>query len=403
MLWTAVHASAQPARLFRVAWVSTEQAGTSPLVLAAFRAGLSDLGYTEGRNLIIDAWWGDAVRLEQLRPDILRARPEVIVAQGGIALGPMRHASVNVPVLFSMSADPVLAGIVGSYARPGGNVTGITLFTADLIGKRMAMLTQLLPNLRSVAVLANPSHPGAQRELQVSRDAAARLKLELSFYPASNPAAVDTALAEVAAKRIGALLVLSDGFALAQAERIAEFSKRESVPVIAGWASFAQQGNLMAYGPEFSHVYRRLASYAPHSQGRQAGRSSRGTADQIRIRHQSEDSQGPWPDSATRFAIAGHRCDRVRWRLRKKGVKCSQLRYSLRRAEPAKDPRWSKASAVSCVHVHLIKMRSRENLSHSKTLPAGGDLGWSSGFSNLGFGTPANKLHLFGTRSPTSA
>ena len=245
-----------------MAWVSTEQAGTSPL--DAFRAGLSDLGYAEGKNLIIDAWWGDglAVRLEQLRPDILRARPEVIVAQGGIALGPMRHASVNVPVLFSMSADPVLAGIVDSYARPGGNVTGITLFAAELIGKRMAMLTQLLPNLRSVAVLANPSHPGAQRELQASRDAAARLKLALSFYPASNSAAVDTALAEVAAKRIGALLVLSDGFALAQAERVAEFSKRERVPVIAGWASFAQRGNLLAYGPEFSHVYRRLASYA---------------------------------------------------------------------------------------------------------------------------------------------
>lgn len=248
----------------RVAWVSIEQSGSASPVFGAFRDGLAALGYVEGKNLVIDTWWGDgsAVRLEQLRPDILRAGPEVIVANGGIALGPMRHASVTVPVLFSMSADPVLAGVVASYARPGGNLTGITLFASDLIGKRMAMLKQLLPNLHSVAVLANPAHPGAQRELQASREAAARLKLELRFQPASSPAAVDAALAEIAAARVDAVLILSDGFALAQAERIAEFSRRQRIPTMAGWATFAQRGNLMAYGPEFEDVFRRLASYA---------------------------------------------------------------------------------------------------------------------------------------------
>jgi putative ABC transport system substrate-binding protein len=263
MLWMATRAMAQSAGVFRVAWLSAEQAANPP-ALAAFRAGLSDLGYVEGKNLRIDIWWldGSGDRIEQLRSDILRSRPEVIVAQGGIALGPMRHASVNLPVLFTMSADPVLAGIVASYARPGSNVTGITLFTADLVGKRMAMLKELLPNLRSVAVLANPAHPGAQRELKLSRDSASALKLDLGFFPASNPAAVEAALAEIAAARFESMLVLSDGFALAQAERIAEFARRQRIPVVAGWASFAQRGNLMAYGPEFADVYRRLASFA---------------------------------------------------------------------------------------------------------------------------------------------
>ena len=160
LLELPLHAVAQPAGMFRVAWVSMDAPGSNSPVFAAFRNGLAELGYVEGRNLVIDSWWGEGSRerLEQLRPQILRARPQVIVANGGIALGPLRDASITVPVLFSMSADPVLAGVVASYSRPGGNVTGITLFAADLIGKRMAMLKQLLPNLNSVAVLANPAH-----------------------------------------------------------------------------------------------------------------------------------------------------------------------------------------------------------------------------------------------------
>jgi len=264
LLGSATHATAQGMAMFRVAWVSMDQAGAHSPVFAAFRTGLAERGYVEGKTLVIDTWWGDGstARLEQLLPEILRSRPEVIVVNGGIALGPMRHASVTVPVLFSMSADPVLAGIVASYAHPGGNITGITLFAADLIGKRMAMLKQLLPNLRSVAVLANPAHPGALRELQASRDAASRLKLDLRFHPASNSAAIDAALAEIAASRTDAVLILSDGFALAQAQRIADFSRRNRIPTMAGWATFAQRGNLAAYGPEFEDVYRRLASYA---------------------------------------------------------------------------------------------------------------------------------------------
>ena len=264
LVGTVRPAAAQPAGVLRVAWVSTERAGSNSPVYAAFRAGLTDLGYVEGRNLVLTGWWGDGslARLEQLRPQILESKPDVIVAHGGLALGPMRDASVTVPVLFSMSADPVLADIVASYARPGGNVTGITLFAADLIGKRMDLLRHLLPQMRSVAVLANPSHPGAQRELKASQESAARLKLDLRFYPASKPAAIDVALAEIAAARVDAVLVLSDGFTLAQAERVAEFSRRTRIPTMAGWATFAQRGNLMAYGPEFEDVYRRLASYA---------------------------------------------------------------------------------------------------------------------------------------------
>jgi putative ABC transport system substrate-binding protein len=174
----------------------------------------------------------------------------------------MRHASIDLPVLFSMSGDPVAARVVASYAHPGGKATGITLFAAELTAKRMALLKEVLPQMRSIAVIANPGHPGAQRELQSSRDAATRLGLALTYFPATSVAELDTALAAIARARTDAILVFSDGFALSQADRIAAFSLRERIPVAAGWATFAQRGNLLAYGPEFTDVYRRLASYA---------------------------------------------------------------------------------------------------------------------------------------------
>lgn len=263
-LWLALHAVAQGARTFRVAWVSMERAGSRSPVFEAFRGGMAALGYAEGRDLLIDAWWCEdsTARLVPMRPEILQSRPEVIIAQGGVAPGPMLDASVKPPVVFSMSAEPVIAGIAASYTRPGGNASGITLFTADLVGKRLSMLKQVQPGLQRIDVIANSRHPGAERELQAARDAAAKLGLKLFLFPASSAAALEVVPAEAIAAQVEAVLVLSDGFALEQAERIAESSVRHRVPVAAGWSTFAQRGNLLAYGPKFNDGCRRLASYA---------------------------------------------------------------------------------------------------------------------------------------------
>ena len=262
-LAVAVRAVGQLAVPCRVAWVSMDQAGSDSPLLAAFRAGMADLGYLEGKTLVIDTWWGagSSERLEQIAGDILRAQPDVIVTQGGSALTAMLHAGVKKPILFGMSADPVEAKIVDSYAHPGGNVTGITLFATDLAGKRMALLTEVLPGVRRFAIVANPQHPGEQRELQGAQAAAAKLGLTLRYFPARTEAELDAALAEIARRRIEAVVVLSDGFALGYAERFAAFSVQNRIPVVTGWAQFAQRGNLITYGPVFADVYRRLANY----------------------------------------------------------------------------------------------------------------------------------------------
>jgi putative tryptophan/tyrosine transport system substrate-binding protein len=258
-----VQAVAQPVVSCRVAWVSMDEAGANSPLLAAFRAGMADLGYVEGKNLVIDTWWGggSSERLEQMAGDILRARPDVIVTQGGSALPPMLQAGVKKPIVFSMSADPVEAKIVDSYAHPGGNVTGITLFATDLAGKRMALLAEVLPGVKRFALVANPQHPGEQKEVQGAQAAAAKLGFTLRYFPVQTEAELDAALAEIARARIEAIMVLSDGFAVGYAERFATFSAQNRIPVVTGWAQFAHRGNLITYGPVFADVYRRLATY----------------------------------------------------------------------------------------------------------------------------------------------
>ncbi|HEY2817381.1 MAG TPA: ABC transporter substrate binding protein [Casimicrobiaceae bacterium] len=150
----ALLAIAQPARMFRVAWVSTELKNSTSPTLEAFRSGMRALGYAEGGNVTIDTWWGEGSneRLDDLAGDIIRSRADVILAQGGYALDSMIRAGVKTPLVFSVSADPVEAKYVESFARPGGNMTGISLFTLALVGKRLELLKETLPGIKQVAL-----------------------------------------------------------------------------------------------------------------------------------------------------------------------------------------------------------------------------------------------------------
>ncbi len=256
-------ATAQPKRPLRVAWVSTERKDLPSRNLAAFRAGLSELGYVEGRNLVIDAWWGEGSReqVEKLVPEILRAQPDVVLASGGLALGALIRAGVKLPVVFSVSADPVEAKFVQSFARPAGNMTGISLFTLALVGKRLELLKEILPAARRVALIANPQHPGESQELDAAQAAASNLGLAVRYFPVKNEAELDLAFADIARHRDDAIVAFADGFTMGFAARIAAFSLQHKIPAIDGWAQFAQQGNLLIYGPVIDEVHRRLAAY----------------------------------------------------------------------------------------------------------------------------------------------
>jgi putative ABC transport system substrate-binding protein len=258
----ATRLHAQPAGTLHIAWVSTDRSDVPSPFLAALRNGLRELGYVEGRNLVIDQWYGDgyAEPLTRRAGEILRARPEMIVTQGA-AFGAMRSADVRIPIVFSMSANPVAAGVIGSYARPGGNATGISLFDFEPLGKRMEFLRELKPATKRIAVLANPQHPGEQMELQAARAIATQAGLQMRYFPVRTNDELEKAFADIAIAKDDAIASFADAFMMNAAGSIASFSRQQRIPAVSGWAIFAKRGNVMSYGPVIEECYRRLASY----------------------------------------------------------------------------------------------------------------------------------------------
>lgn len=256
-------ARAQSGAPYRIAWVTTDRKGAPSANLEAFREGLRDLGHVEGRSVAIEVWSGDGSgeRVGQMAAEIVGSRPDVVVAAGGLALFPLVRAGVKLPIIYSVSADPVEARIAESFARPGGHLSGISVFALSLVGKRLELIREIRPEAKRVAVVCNPQHPGEHKELAAAREAASKLGLEVRYFPANTAAALDAALAEVARGRDDAVLAFADGFTLSFAGRFAAFSLEHRIPAVGGWAQFARAGNLMIYGPVFADVYRRLAFF----------------------------------------------------------------------------------------------------------------------------------------------
>jgi putative ABC transport system substrate-binding protein len=262
-LSVALPARGQSGAPFRIAWVTTDRKDAPNANLEAFREGLRDLGHVEGKTVAIEVWSGDGSgeRVGRMAGEIVASRPDIVAAAGGLALFPLVRAGVKLPIVYSVSADPVEARIAESFARPGGHMSGISLFALSLVGKRLELVKEIRPAAKRVAVVCNPQHPGEHKELAAARDAARQLGLEVRYFPASTAAALDAALADIARGRDDAILAFADGFTLGFAGRFAAFSLEHRIPVVGGWAQFARQGNLMIYGPVFADVYRRLAFF----------------------------------------------------------------------------------------------------------------------------------------------
>jgi putative tryptophan/tyrosine transport system substrate-binding protein len=263
LLATVPLAEAQQPAPFRVGWISNDRgSGNSPM-FDAFREGMRDLRYVEGRNLIIDARWGQGSneRLAQLAVELVKSNPQLIVAQGGPATYPVVRAGATMPVVFGFSGDPVEGKLVESFAHPGRNLTGVSFLSLELVGKRMELLKEALPSLKRVAILANPQHPGEQGELHASQSAAKELGLALEYFQLPITAKLEDILPAIAKSRSEAIVVFPDAYMMGLSERIAEFAVKHRIPATSGWAQFAEGGNLMTYGPNLRDSFRRLATY----------------------------------------------------------------------------------------------------------------------------------------------
>jgi putative ABC transport system substrate-binding protein len=249
-------------RLARIGWVTAQQASSLTPYVEAFRSGLADLGYIEGRNLVLVLRYGDdnLERVPELAAELVRVPVDLIVSQGAADVL-INKLDLPVPVVYAFSGDPVAAGFAESLARPHANMTGLTLMAPELTAKRLELLREMIPDLRRVAILFYPEHPGQDSERAYSEGTAQRLGIALTYFATSTSDDLHRALAAMAVEPPQAISLFADGFAVQNRERIFDFTTNRRIPVISGWPIFAESGALCTYGPDLAVSYRRLAYY----------------------------------------------------------------------------------------------------------------------------------------------
>jgi putative ABC transport system substrate-binding protein len=258
----------QAAKVPRIGYLATNQLAASPHLHEAFRQGLRDLAYVEGRNLVIESRSADGKldRLPALAAELVALRVDVIVTAGGTpAALAAKQATRTVPIVFATAGDPVASGLVTSLARPGGNVTGLSMLgTAELVGKRLELLTQAVPGVTRVAVLRHPGFVSerADKVILKAADAAARaLGVRLQVVEARGPAEFDRAFSDMTRARAGALAVSGSPMFANERRRLVDLAAKNRLPAVYESREDVDAGGLMSYGPNFADLFRRAATY----------------------------------------------------------------------------------------------------------------------------------------------
>jgi len=229
----------------------------------AFRQGLRDLGYSEGQNIAIESRWAEGRddRYPTLAADLVRLKVDVIVAVGGAASKAAQQATRTIPIVMSLVNDPLGSGLVPSLARPGGNVTGISLMAPDLVGKQLEVLREMVPKVSRMALLRNPANPASVPQLREAEAAALALGVRLQTLEARVPQEIDSAFAAMTRERAGALVVLTDSIFTNQRRQIAELAAERRLPAVYGNSEHAEAGGLVAYSANFLDLERRAATF----------------------------------------------------------------------------------------------------------------------------------------------
>lgn len=229
--------------------------------LQAFRQGLSELGYIEGKNLTTVYRYaeGKPERLAGLATELAALKPDIIFALGGDVAPSARTATNAIPIVMAVSVDPVQTGLVANLAKPGGNVTGVTFVSSDLAAKRLQILKQAAPAISRVAVLWNPDH--IDPEYRETQAAGRVLGVHVQSLEVRGSGDFDTAFQAATAERAEAIIVVSSRLMTFERQRILEFAARQRLPVVAGWGPWVEAGALLTYGPDLNAIVRRAATY----------------------------------------------------------------------------------------------------------------------------------------------
>ena len=252
----------QPAPKFRIGFLGAPTADSLPQRMEAFRAGMRDLGYQEGRDFAIEYRWaeGHYDRLPALAAELVRLKVDVILTHGTPGVLAAKQAAGTTPIVFAVVGDVLSSGLVSSLARPGGNITGLTFFQPELVAKRLELLKEIMPDLADVGVLLNSANRMNEPALPQVSAVAQTLKLQIHQFDVRAPTQFEGAFSAMADKRIRGLVVFDDALLLAHAPTIAALAVKQRLPAC-GWTDFAVDGGLLAYGVNFPDMFRRAATY----------------------------------------------------------------------------------------------------------------------------------------------
>ena len=259
----------QTAKVARIGWLSpiAQGADAGPHLREAFLEGLRDLGYVEGRNLVIEvrSAEGKDERYAALATELAVLKVDVIVTTGGTpAALAAKQATRTLPIVFIGVGDPVTSGLVTSLARPGGNATGLFNLSTELVGKRLEQLKQAVPGVNRVAVLWQPgaTHERTEKETLKNAGVAAReLGMRLQFVEARGPADFERAFSEMTRSRAGALTVLTTAMFFRERRRLVDLAAKNRLPTVFSWREYVDAGGLMSYGANTADLFRRAATY----------------------------------------------------------------------------------------------------------------------------------------------
>ena len=247
----------QAKKVHRIGYLSTSSNPSSP---SAFRQGLRELGYVEGKNIIIEYPKAEG-NLAARAAELVRLKVDVIVTSGATNTRAAKEATTTIPIVFLQDPDPIGNGFVTSLARPGGNITGLSSMTADLSGKRLELLKEVLPKLSRLAVFGNSANAGNATQLKETERAAGSLRVQLQYLDIRSAKDIETAFREASKERADAVFILRGPVLNAQRTLIAQHAVKSRLPAIYPQSNFVEAGGLMSYGTNIADLERRAATY----------------------------------------------------------------------------------------------------------------------------------------------
>src|SRR6266511_241283 len=260
--WPLAAGAQQPAKVPRIGLLRFGPASANAVRVEALRAGLRQLGYVEGKNIVIEFRWAETVdQLPKLAAELVRMNTDVIFAMSSTEVEPTRQATKTIPIVFALHADPVGLGHVASLARPGGNITGLTIILTDLVAKQLEILKEAVPQATRIGVLFSPTAPSHRPAVQAVETAGEKLGVQLVMVPTRTVEDFEGAFSTMSREHVGDFLDVSSPLTVAHRTRLAELALKHRLPGMFGNKENVEAGRLISYGADFNDMVRRTATY----------------------------------------------------------------------------------------------------------------------------------------------